>query len=107
MPLMDLTEENFDQEIDRHKYAILDFWAEWCAPCKAFAPVFQQAAEKFPEILFAKIDTDRQENLARQFEIRSIPTLITAKDGEIVHAKIGGMTPPEFEKLIQELLRAK
>lgn len=105
MPLLDLTEENFDQEIDRHKYAIIDFWAEWCAPCKGFAPTFAAAAEKHPEILFGKINTDAQENLAKQFEIRSIPTLITAKDGEIVHARPGSLSPEAFAKLIKELLK--
>lgn len=105
MPLIDLTEENFDQEIDRHKYAVIDFWAEWCAPCKGFAPIFAAAAKKYPDILFAKIDTDAQANLAKQFEIRSIPTLITAKDGEIVHARPGSLSPDAFAKMIQELLQ--
>lgn len=100
---MDLTEENFDQQIEAYDKAILDFWAPWCAPCKAFAPVFERAAEAHPEILFAKINTDEQENLAKQFEIKSIPTLIAAKDGEIVKAKLGSMTPQELDKIIASL----
>lgn len=103
MPLIDLTNENFESEIERCPIAILDFWASWCAPCKAFAPIFQAAAEKYPEILFARIDTEAEPLLAKQFEIRSIPTLLAAKDGTIVKVQVGAMPPQKLESWIQEL----
>ena len=107
MPLLELTEENFDQLIDSHELAIVDFWAPWCAPCKAFAPVFEAAAEKHPDILFAKVNTDEQPRLAEDFEVRSIPTFLSAKSGTIVHVKMGAMAPALFEKMIEELRQAK
>ena len=103
MPLMDLTHENFDQETERYHVTIIDFWAPWCAPCKAFAPVFEAAAERHPEVLFARINCDEQPELAQQFEVRSIPTLIAAKDGTIVKALMGLMPPAKFESMTDEL----
>lgn len=103
MASIELTHENFDEKTDRPGIVIIDFWAEWCAPCKGFAPVFEAAAEKFPEILFAKVNTEAEPTLAAQFEIRSIPTLLAVKDGEIVAARVGALTPPKFEALIREL----
>lgn len=103
MPLIELTNENFDDQVDRYPIMILDFWASWCAPCKAFAPIFEAAALKYPDICFAKVNTDLEPTLAKQFEVRSIPTLLAAKNGEIVKVQVGALTPDKFEKLIQEL----
>ncbi len=105
MPLMNLTSENFDAETERHDIVIIDFWAEWCAPCKAFAPVFEAAAAKFPDILFAKVDTEAQAELAHQFEVRSIPTLLAVKDGTIVKVHVGMMMPDKFAALIADLFK--
>jgi len=100
---MDLTVENFDDETDKHPLIVLDFWAPWCNPCKSFAPVFEGAAKEHPDILFGKINCDEQEVLAKQFEVRSIPTLIAVKDGTIVEAKVGAVTPPNFAKILASL----
>ncbi|NJM09681.1 MAG: thioredoxin [Bdellovibrionaceae bacterium] len=100
MPLMDLTQENFDDETEKHPLIFLDFWAAWCNPCKAFAPVFESASKEHPDILFAKINCDEQPELAKQFQVMSIPTLIAVKDGIIVEAKVGMVTPPHFAKMI-------
>lgn len=106
MPLIELTNANFDQEIDLHALAIFDFWAPWCAPCKAFAPIFEAAAARHPEILFARINTEDEPTLAKQFEVQSIPTLIGAKDGTIVSVKLGAIPPAALEAMIDQLRKA-
>jgi thioredoxin 1 len=103
MPLIDLTAENFDEETEKYPLICLDFWASWCQPCKAFAPIFEAAAEEHPEILFGKIDCDAQTELAKQFEVMSIPTLIAVKDGTIVEARVGLVQPPAFAKIVSAL----
>lgn len=101
MALIDLTAETFNQTVDRDGIVILDFWAPWCGPCKMFAPVFAAAAEKHADILFAKIDTEAQQDLARHFNIRSIPTLMVLKDRTMVYNQAGAMMSAQFEQLIQ------
>jgi thioredoxin 1 len=101
--ILELTNENFDSETDRPGVILIDFWAEWCAPCKAFAPIYEAAAQKYSEVLFTKVNTESQPTLAQQFEVRSIPTLIAVKDGEIVAARVGALSPPKLEALIKEL----
>ena len=105
MPLMELTEDNFDLVTEQHNLILLDFWAPWCAPCKGFAPIFEAAAEKYPEILFAKVNTEEQVNLAKQFEVQSIPTLLAVKDGTIAYIKMGAQPPNKLEALIQDLIK--
>ncbi|MGE0526604.1 MAG: thioredoxin family protein [Bdellovibrionales bacterium] len=101
MPVLELTHETFDTITDRPGFILIDFWAEWCAPCKAFAPVYEACAEKYPEILFAKINTETEIMLAQQFEVRSIPTLLVVKDGGIIAVRVGALSPIELESLIQ------
>lgn len=100
---MDLTHENFDAETDRHALILIDFWAAWCAPCKAFAPVYEAAANKYPEILFGKVDTEAETTLAKQFEVQSIPTLLAVRDGEIFAVQVGALSPTKLEALIQKM----
>src|SRR4051812_25059780 len=100
MAVKELTHENFDAETERPGIILIDFWAEWCSPCKAFAPIFAAAAEKYPDILFAKIDTEAEPILAQQFEVRSIPTLLGVKDGEIKAVRIGALSPAKLDTLI-------
>lgn len=106
MPLIELTNANFDEQIESHSLVILDFWAPWCAPCKFFAPIFEEASRKFPDILFARVDTEAEPTLAQQFEVRSIPTLLGAKDGTIVEVQMGALPPDKFEEFIHKVRKA-
>ncbi|KFL34704.1 MULTISPECIES: thioredoxin TrxC [unclassified Sulfurospirillum] len=84
---------------------IVDFWAPWCAPCKAFAPTFQQAARVYPlRVLFAKVDTEAEQFLASRFKIRSIPTLIVFKDGEEVERVSGAMSDEDLDAFVERFL---
>ena len=106
MPIIDLNDANFDEVTESASLIIFDFWAEWCGPCGVFAPIYERAAERHPDIVFARINIDSEATLAKQFEIASVPTLLTAKDGTIVYARPGSLTEEKLEKVIAELRRA-
>lgn len=103
MPLVDLTNSTFDDEIEKHALAIFDFWAPWCGPCKAFAPLFEAAARVHPDILFARINVEEEPVLAKQFEIFSVPTLIAVKNGTIVYARPGALSDHKLAALVSDL----
>jgi len=98
--ILELTDENFSKAIDDHPLAIVDFWAPWCAPCRAFAPVFAAAAIKHPDALFAKVNTEDQQEIAAQFGIRSIPTLMIFRDNIIVFSEAGALGAGALEHVL-------
>jgi thioredoxin 1 len=100
MAVLDLNEENFESTIVNNDFVILDFWAPWCGPCKGFAPVFEAAAEKHPDIVFAKINTEEQQGLAAHFQIRSIPTLMIFREKVIIYAQPGALPAGAFDDLV-------
>ena len=104
MATIDLTKENFDQTINGGKTVIIDFWAPWCGPCRGFAPVFEKASEAHPDVVFAKINSDEQQELAGSFNIRSIPTLMVFREKVVVFQQAGALPGQALE---QGLTQAK
>ncbi|MBM4827053.1 MULTISPECIES: thioredoxin [Actinomycetes] len=88
---VELTKENFDQTVTDNEFVLIDFWAEWCGPCKQFAPVYEKAAEDNPDLVFGKVDTEAQPELAQAFGIQSIPTLMIVRDQVAVFAQPGAL----------------
>ncbi|MEU3897269.1 thioredoxin [Streptomyces sp. NPDC057376] len=88
---IELTKDNFDQTVTDNEFVLIDFWAEWCGPCKQFAPVYEKAAEANPDLVFGKVDTEAQPELAQAFGIQSIPTLMIVRDQVAVFAQPGAL----------------
>lgn len=102
MAYINLTTENFTETIETNEIVVLDFWAEWCGPCQQFAPIFEKVAENNPDIKFAKVNTEEQQELSAQFGIRSIPTLIIIKEGVLVLNKAGALPEESFNDVIKQ-----
>jgi thioredoxin 1 len=103
MAVVELTKENFAGTVDGEGIRIIDFWAAWCGPCRRFAPVFEQAAARHGDIVFAKVDTEAQPELAAAFEIRSIPTLMVVRDGVTLYDRPGALPETALEDLISQV----
>lgn len=100
MATTDLTKENFSEVIENNDLVIVDFWAPWCGPCKSFAPVYEQVSAKHEDIVFAKVNTEEQQELAGHFQIRSIPTLMIFRDQIVIFAQPGALPGAALEEII-------
>jgi thioredoxin 1 len=104
MATLELNADNLQQTINDNATVIIDFWAPWCAPCRGFAPTFEAASEKQPGIIFAKVNTEEQQEIAAAFNIRSIPTLMVFRDQIVIYSEAGALPAAAFEQLIGQAM---
>jgi thioredoxin 1 len=102
MATIALTKDNFEDTVTKNDLVIVDFWASWCGPCRSFEPVFEAASEKYPDVVFGKVDSDQQQELAGAFSIRSIPFLMVFREQIILFAEAGALPPQALEAVIQQ-----
>ena len=102
MAIVELTKDDFEKTINDNPIVVIDFWAPWCGPCRGFAPVFEKSSEAHPDVVFAKINTDEQQELAGSFGIRSIPTLMVFRDKIILYQQAGALPGNALEQVITQ-----
>jgi len=100
MACKDLTTKDFNETLDNNEIVIIDFWAPWCGPCIQFAPIFEKVSEDYPDVVFAKVNTEEQQAIGTHYGITSIPTIMVVRDGIILLNQAGSLPEEAFEKLI-------
>src|SRR3989339_1407568 len=105
MATIELNQENFEQVVSGKNMVIVDYWAPWCGPCVSLAPTYEKISEKYPDIIFAKVNTEVEQELASYFQIRSIPTLMVFRENVIVYSEAGALPASGLEQLIEQTLK--
>ncbi|MEZ5537002.1 MAG: thioredoxin [Thiolinea sp.] len=103
MATQDITAQQFNEVITNNDIVIVDFWAEWCGPCKSFAPTYEKVSENHQDIVFAKVDTEQEQELAGHFQIRSIPTLMIFREQVVLFAQPGMLAEEQLEEIISKV----
>ncbi|OOZ41125.1 thioredoxin [Solemya pervernicosa gill symbiont] len=103
MASIELTQDNFDEIITNNEIVLIDFWATWCGPCQTFGPIFEETSEKYPDAIFAKVNTEDQQEIAGHFQIRSIPTLMIFREQIIVFSQAGALPASGLEQVIDKV----
>ncbi len=102
MAVTELNKDNFEQTVSEDDFVIVDFWAPWCGPCRSFAPTYEKVSEEFPDIVFAKVNTEEEQEIAMHFQIRSIPTLMIFREKVIIFSQPGALPEGGFRDLVQK-----
>ena len=101
-PVMELTSQNFNQEITKNNLLLVDFWAEWCGPCKSMHPIFTRMAKKYKQVRFARVNVDNAQDIAMRYGVQSIPTFIMFKNGEIANQMVGAVGEPGIHMICKK-----
>lgn len=102
MAVVELNKDSFEDTINNNSFVVIDFWAPWCGPCKSFAPTYEKVSEDFPDVVFSKINTEDEQEIAAHFQIRSIPTLMIFRDQVIIYSEAGALPEGSFRQLVEQ-----
>jgi len=104
IPVMELTSQNFNQEVKNNDLLLVDFWAEWCGPCKSIHPIFTRMAKKYKQVRFARVNVDNAQDIAMKYGVQSIPTFIMFKNSEVVNRMVGAVGEPGIRMICKKFL---